>query len=301
MSAVRHAEPHHGEGREPRTRAPASVDREGRRTIAKQSEKQSLAVEPIDGLAPWLGGKRNLAKRLVSRIERIDHRTYAEPFVGMGGVFFRRTRRVRNEVINDLSGDVVNLFRIAKHHPNAFLEELKLTLPSRSEFQRLLALPRETLTDVQRAARFYWIQKNAYGGRIRFPSFAASPYTARGPSSAKLRAHYMAAWRRLQRVTIENLPYAEFMQRYDKPSTLFYLDPPYWGRETWYGKGLFERADFERLADQLRRIKGRFILSMNDLPEVRQTFKGFSISRVEFKYSVAHSRGRELIITGGGS
>lgn len=70
------------------------------------------AVNPTRPVAGYIGGKRSLAKRLTALIETIPHTTYAEPFVGMGGVFLRRRRRPPAEVINDWSGDVSNFYRI---------------------------------------------------------------------------------------------------------------------------------------------------------------------------------------------
>jgi len=79
--------------------------------------------------------------------------------------------------------------------------------------------------------------------------------------------------------------------------------PPYWGCEDDYGVGLFGRDDFERLASTLAEIKGRFILSLNDTPGVRETFAAFRIEAVETSYSIAglhRGKGRvgELIISG---
>ena len=82
---------------------------------------------------------------------------------------------------------------------------------------------------------------------------------------------------------------------------LFYLDPPYFGGENDYGKGIFERDDFTRLAKQLRGIKGEFILSINDCDEIRETFKGFEMEEVSLTYSIAGGKGtkaRELIVKG---
>lgn len=106
---------------------------------------------------------------------------------------------------------------------------------------------------------------------------------------------------RVAGVTIERLPYAEFIDRYDRPGTLFYLDPPYRGSEGYYGKGVFGAEDFERLADQLRRIKGRLILSINDTPDTRRIFGRFAIEAVGTTYTVAGGAGAkragELIVT----
>ena len=106
---------------------------------------------------------------------------------------------------------------------------------------------------------------------------------------------------RLSGVVIECLPYAEFITRYDKPGTLFYLDPPYWGCEKDYGKNIFSHDDFEALAIQMKAIKGQFILSINDVPEILELFSWAKIVAVETTYSVskvASKKVGELIING---
>jgi len=80
---------------------------------------------------------------------------------------------------------------------------------------------------------------------------------------------------------IERLPYGSLMDRYDREGTLFYLDPPYINGEADYGAGVFEPADYQRLADQLGRIAGRFILSINDMPLAREVFGRFEVVEVE--------------------
>ncbi|WP_315759735.1 DNA adenine methylase, partial [Bradyrhizobium sp. SZCCHNRI2007] len=66
-----------------------------------REEKRS--VVPVRPAAAYIGGKRRLGELLARRIEAIHHDTYAEPFIGMGGVFFRRRWAPRREVINDVS------------------------------------------------------------------------------------------------------------------------------------------------------------------------------------------------------
>ena len=118
-----------------------------------------------------------------------------------------------------------------------------------------------------------------------------------------MRRLFAAAHRRLQGVHVECLDWREFIRRYDRPFTLFYIDPPYWGHEADYGKGIFARADFARMAELLRGLKGRFLLSINDRPETRETFAGFAIEEVETSYVMnakAAERAGELLIGGGG-
>ena len=141
-------------------------------------------------------------------------------------------------------------------------------LSSRQEFARWVSVDPDTLTDVQRAARFAYLQRLSFGGK---PAHEASPGQM-GPSThhpARLTAERMfqlieAAHRRLQRVHIERLNWDVFLRRYDRPFTLFYLDPPYWNHEQDYGKGIFAREDFALMAKLLSELKGRCIVSLND-------------------------------------
>ncbi|MBE0532522.1 MAG: DNA adenine methylase [Rhodospirillales bacterium] len=267
-----------------------------------ESMRNVPAARPV---APYVGGKRNLARRIVERIEGIAHATYAEPFVGMGGVFFQRRWAPRAEVINDWSREVATLFRILQRHYVPFMEMMRFQLTTRAEFERLVATSPDTLTDLERAARFLYLQRNAFGGKISGRNFGVSADRPGRFDITKLGPLLEDMHTRLAGVTIECLPYAEFISRYDRPETLFYLDPPYWGCEGDYGRDLFGRDDFERLRDLLKALQGSFILSLNDVPEVRRIFAGFAIEAVETSYSIgkdAGSRGRvgEVIITGGG-
>lgn len=268
------------------------------------SKKTKLErVAPLPGLAPWVGGKRSLAGREIApRIEAIPHHCYAEPFVGMGGVLMRKGTRSPSEVINDRNGEVVNLFRIVKHHTSAFLEEITFGLVARTELARLWRLDPSALTDVQRAARFYLIQRMNYGGLPRSQSFPSSPRRGRGISAEAMRRYFRRAAERLSTVTIEHLDWASFITKFDAADTLFYCDPPYYGVEHYYGRNLFARADFQRLAATLQAIKGRFILSINDHPEIRRLFRWARIERAAVTYRIKEVKAvHELIITSPGA
>ncbi|WP_409934943.1 DNA adenine methylase [Novosphingobium sp. 9] len=245
-----------------------------------------LAVDPVRPLAPYIGGKRQLAKRLVTLINSIEHRTYAEPFVGMGGVFLRRDRKPKAEIINDWSEDVATFFRVVQHHYVAFLDMLRWQITSRAGFEKLLAQEPCSLTDMHRAARFLYLQRLAFGGKVRGKTFGV---VADGPARfdvTKLAPMIEAVHERLAGVVIERLPWSDFIARYDREGTLFYLDPPYFGSEGDYGRDLFDRSQFETMAQQLRGIRGRFILSLNDHPEVRRIFAGFDFRSERLSYSV---------------
>ena len=240
--------------------------------------------------APYLGGKRNLAKRICAIIDKVPHTLYAEPFVGMGGIFLRRHLRPKSEVINDYGRDVANLFRILQRHYPQFLEVLRFQLTTRTEFNRLAATNPDTLTDLERAARFLYLQRTAFGGKVSGQSFGVSKDRSGRFNLTTLEPLLEDLHSRLSGVVIECLDYSAFIDRYDGAGTLFYLDPPYFGCETDYGKAVFERADFARMAQQLADIKGRFLMSINDVPEIRAVFDGFRIEAVKTTYSVGTNR-----------
>jgi len=267
-----------------------------------ESMTSLVSVSPVHPPAGYIGGKRNLSRRLVAMIDAIDHTTYAEPFVGMGGVFFRRTRRPKAEVINDISTDVVTLFRILQRHHRAFLDELKWRFASRAEFERLMSVDPSTCTDLERAARFLYLQRNAFGGKVVGRHFGISYNQASKFRLSALEPMLQDVHDRLEGVYIERLAYADFIRRYDRPGALFYLDPPYWGCTGDYGVGVFSEGDFTRLRDLLAGIEGRFILSINDVPAIRDIFAQFDLAPVDLAYRVSGkvTAARELIITGGG-
>jgi len=259
-------------------------------------------VHPLRGIAPYVGGKRLLAKTIIEIIEKTPHDSYVEPFVGMGGVFFRRRQKPRLEVVNDLSGDVATLFRILQRHYVPFVEMLRFQLTTRAEFERLVATRPETLTDLERAARFFYLQKTAFGGKVAQRNFGVSPGEGAAFDVTRIIPELEAYHERLAGVVVERLPFDQVIARYDRPATLFFLDPPYLGTEHYYGEGMFCRADFQRLADQLAGIKGRFILTINDCPEARAIFKPFRVATKGLHYHVSGGavKARELIVQGGG-
>lgn len=259
-------------------------------------------VRPVSPAAPYLGGKRNLSRRLCAIIDATPHRTYVEPFVGMGGVFLRRSTRSPVEVINDLSGDVATLYRVLQRHFPYFIDMLRWRVTSRAEFARLMAENPATLTDLERAARFLYLQRTAFGGKVAGRNFGVDRRTPGRFDVTKLEPMLGDLHERLAGVVVEQLPYADLIRRYDGPDVLFYLDPPYWGCEEDYGAGTFTRDDFARLANQLSDISGQFILSINATGGAREVFGRFAIEEVETTYTISTAtsgggkRVKELIV-----
>ncbi|SEM73655.1 DNA adenine methylase [Sphingomonas gellani] len=255
--------------------------------------RATIAANPP---AAYLGGKRNLAKRLCAIIDTIPHRAYIEPFVGMGGVFLRRGKAPPVEVINDLSGDVANLFRVVRRHYEPFVDEFGWLLASRAEFERQIQLDPAGLTDIERAVRFLYLQRLAFGGKVTGRTFGVRRDQSSRIQHSVMRAELRKLHHRLEPVTIEQLPYQDVIRRYDGQGALFYLDPPY-DETTGYGTG-FGRADFVALAAQLAGIAGQFVMSINDTPFIRETFAPFAIKEVQTTWTVSSaSTGRRTKVT----
>jgi DNA adenine methylase len=259
-------------------------------------------MRPAKPFAPYIGGKRNLADAISKRLRKTPNDLYAEMFLGMAGVFLRRPFNAPAEVINDLSHDVATTMRVLQRYYVPFVDMLRRQLTGRAEFDRLMAVAPDTSTDLERAARFIYLQRTAFGGKVAGRNFGVSYGPARFDIT-KLVPLLEAAHDRLTRVTIECLHWQAFIDRYDRKGVLFYLDPPYWGSEGDCGAELFDRDQFEQLADRLRRIKGRYLMSINDVPEIRRLFRGQRIDPVRTIYSLASNasgagQARELLIAG---
>ncbi len=129
-----------------------------------------------------------------------------------------------------------------------------------------------------------------YSGQ-QYPSFSINTTRRANFNLLRIEEDLSAAHLRLSRVYIENLHYEDIIKRFDKPHTFFYLDPPYYKHENDYGKGIFKREDFLRLAGILEKISGKFMMSLNDAKEIRDIFKEFRIEEVTTTYNTAASVG----------
>lgn len=245
-------------------------------------------------IVPWIGGKRRLVDTLMARLP--PHTCYVELFAGGAALFFMR-HPAEVEVLNDVNGDVINLYRVVQHHLEEFVRQFKWALSSREVFTWLQDTPPETLTDIRRAARFFYLQHNAFGGRVEGQTYGTAT-TAPPINLLRIEENLSAAHLRLARAYIERLDWSDCVARYDRPHTLFYADPPYWQTE---GYGVpFPWGQYERLAEQMASLRGKLILSINDHPDIRRCFARFQMEELEIDYTVGgganRASRRELVI-----
>jgi DNA adenine methylase len=167
----------------------------------------------------------------------------------------------------------------------------------RSWHELLKATDPKALTDIQRAARHLYLLKNSYASLVLKLDYKCHVIQPPGFNPDRIPELIEESHRRLARVQIECLPYEEVLDHYDRPTTLFYLDPPYYARKLY--RYNLEREDFLKMAELLATLKGKFVLSLNDLPEVRALFKRFKMHTVDLHYTahqIAGRRHNELLI-----
>lgn len=246
-------------------------------------------------IVPWIGGKRRLAGEILPLFN--NHSCYVEPFVGAGALFFAK-QPSESEVINDVHAELVTTYRCLKYHLEEVLRQFKWALSSREIFRWMKITEPETLTDVQRAARFIYLQKLAYGGRVDGQSFGTSTTGPPRLNILRLEEELSEAWLRLSHAHIEHLHWRDCVDRYDRPHTLTYCDPPYWETEGYGVEFGFEQ--YEALAEFALRAQGTVIISVNDHPEMRRVFDGLEMRSVAITYTVGggdrQAARRELIM-----
>ena len=243
-------------------------------------------------IVPWIGGKRRLAKHILPLFP--EHECYVEPFAGGAALFFMKEQS-DVEVLNDINSDLVNLYRVVQHHLEEFVKQYKWALISRQMYAWLKMTRVEPLTDIQRAARFYYLQKMGFGGKVSGQTFGTATTTPPRFNLNRIEEELSIAHLRLSRTYVEHLPWVDCVTKYDRSHSLFYCAPPYWGTE---GYGVdFGLEQYAVMADLARSIKGKMIISVNDIPEMHQVFCGLKVQRVEISYSVGGA-GRKNNLTG---
>lgn len=222
--------------------------------------------DSINSFMAWVGGKKALRDEILARFPR-NYKRYIEVFGGAGWVLFHKPPGNDFEVFNDFNGNLVNLYRCVREQPEALRNELRYMLNSRLDFEYMKGMlhSQAVLPDIRRAAYYYALIRYSY---------------AAGTSTFGSQPHAMwnnfplieSAAGRLQKVVIENKDCVKLIRQYDRPESFFYCDPPYYNADQYYEAVSSDGFDHAGLADALLGIKGKFLLSYNDCPEIRALY-----------------------------
>ena len=238
---------------------------------------------------PWIGGKSQLAKKIISMFPD-DIGRYIEVFGGGGSVLFAKDKHAPLEIYNDFNSQLVNLFRCIRFHRQELQREISGYINAREVFEDIKAqINMRGFTDIQRAAMFYIQVKISYGADGR----------TYGCNKKSISPDYLEqVEKRLKAgagVVIENKDFENLINVYDRKDALFYCDPPYHKTEKYYD-ALFLESDHERLRSCLKCLKGRFILSYNDDDYIHELYKDYEIISVQRQNNLSRGVFKELII-----
>lgn len=246
----------------------------------------------------WMGGKYRLRNTIIEMLPS-DHVCYVEVFGGAGWVLFAKSPS-KVEVLNDINSELINFFKIVRDRMPEFIKAFEYLLVSRQIFEEYKVADPQKLNDIERAVRFYYLVHFSFGARMQ--SFIISPTGVKYVLKT-LDQEIRQARERLLNTIIENRDFEKLILSYDRPTTVFYCDPPYYGLTGYgsQGSGVFSVDDHIRLRDILTQIQGRYLLSINDHPDIRELYRGFNIEEVGVRYSVSRNNKstlkRELLIS----
>ena len=229
----------------------------------------------MDSFISWIGGKKLLRQTIIENFpDTKQFNKYVEVFGGAGWVLFAKERHVANEIYNDINSNLTNLFKCVKYHAEELQKELNFTINSRELFEEYISqINSQGLTDIQRAARYFYIIKLSYGSK-------GGCFGAIKKDVEKMKLYLQEIQQRLTNVVIENKSFEDIIEKYDTKETLFYLDPPYFNAEQYYVSE-FTQEHHTKLSEMLQGIQGKFILSYNDDEYIRNVYKDFNIIEIE--------------------
>ncbi len=198
------------------------------------------------------GGKSNLAKKINSLVPK--HTTYVEPFAGGAAVFWNKEPSTR-EVLNDKDPEIAFAYRFIKGMTDTEFKSLKRMqwVHGEGTFERIKgSKPRGR---VERFRKFYYLGAASWGG---------GKQQFRTTTGMKIDIDKLVRCKaRLKGVTVLSKDYKAVISAYNSPATFFYVDPPYPGTAFLGAKDAFTEKHLQELIAQLKRVKGKFILSLD--------------------------------------
>lgn len=239
-----------------------------------------------------VGSKRLIADKLIKLFPEEAYIKYIEPFAGSGSVFFAKEKASDLNVLNDIDNILVWVFKtLPKLSKNLKDYDFQYNIKDMRNF-----INTEHKTIENTFLKLIYMSCNSYNSK-----FSNQIYKARSQEDKFTK--YLSCWiEKMKNVKVENKDYKYIIHKYDSKDSFFYLDPPY---EQAIKHKLYKdsKIDYHELSNMLSKIKGKFLMSMNDSDNIRNIFKHFNI-----KYHTVQSYGhiniksktkkvRELIIT----
>jgi len=274
-----------------------------------QSERRAKLIPYNPQLSPpiaWLGGKSKLRSYIIEMM--VPHRTYVEVFGGAGWVLFGKGES-RVEVYNDVNSELVTLWKVIQNPLwlEEFFKRVEFMLVSREQYREFSDADPAGMDMVDRAIRFFYLLRLGFGGQIERDLQISQKSKPPEVDKMGIYKQFIEAQMRLRNVYIEHLSFDELIPRYDTKDgdSYFFCDPPYYETKGYSAgrdgkKLLFGPQEHRVLRSILEKVRGKWLLTCNDHPEIRKLYDGYEMREVDVMYTMCKDKkgaAPELIIT----
>lgn len=255
------------------------------------------------------GGKSKAIQKIVAYLPK-SFSEYREPFVGGGSLFIYLKQKFPHLKIwiNDLNHELFLFWKIAQSNLVELAEEVRRVKTSytngRVLFEELTEVKIEELSALQRAVRFFVLNRITFSGTVESGGFSQEAFEKRFTNSSIERLGKLGQV--LQDVEITNLDYSNVLEAEGR-DVLIYLDPPYFSatQSKLYGKDGYLHTSFEhqRFAQLVNYCPHQWLITYDDSPIIRENFKVVNIFEWEMQYGMNNykqsvaAKGKELFIT----
>lgn len=226
----------------------------------------------VDAVFPFPGGKSRFASWILDFVP--EHTCFVEVFGGAAGILVNKSPNTSTvEVYNDRDGDLVHFFEVLRERADELVEWLQTVPYSRAVYEdwaHAFYHGYRPPDDVERAGQFFYLRYSQWGGKYQNPSGFATSKVSNAAQSYSNKLDLLRTFaERFDEVVLENLDWSRAVEKYDAEETVFYLDPPYVGKEDYY---LVNTIDHDALVDALQEVVGAWICSYSDLPAGLEEF-----------------------------
>jgi len=254
------------------------------------------------GIIPfnYFGGKSTWVDELEYYFP--NHVHFVDVFCGSMAVTLNKIPS-KLDTANDLDSSIYNFFKVLREYPEELIRQLMLTAVSREEYEKAFPIQGENISNIEHARRFFVRCRMSFQGTglKKSTGFNACINTSEKSKSKNVNKYFSAIEKlpeivsRIQDVQIECMDYKQLIEKYDRPGTFFYCDPPYELRmrkyKKWYNHE-FEDKDHKKMVEILNNVEGKVMISGYESDMYKKLLSGWYFVKLQQR---GHSRKKEKI------
>ena len=242
----------------------------------KNTKTGSTLSGGLKPLTARVGGKVLLKKKIVDNYfpKPDSYNTYVEPFVGGGSIYLYKNKDNHREVISDIDPDIYTMFKgFQKYDAKTLRDDINGDY-TKDDFNKIKNS--KPSGEYEKFLKVFLLYRLSYFGRGK--TFG----------KPRINSNFEGYKERLSDTTILNRDYKDVIKQFDSKNTFFYLDPPVKESTTAYS---YPAINIDDLAKTVKKIKGKFLLSLADTKVKKELFKGFKIITIPTKYVGEKTKG----------